>query len=137
MSVYKFLTATVIMSAMALAYVGQQTGLVRLSYGIKEKERLYSELLDRSKILVYNVKQLESPARIEKVLLARNKKLEVPSKERVILVAASPKDALAPGRVSSNRNSGALSGIGRAFAGIFTFGHEAQAVSVEKKHSGR
>ncbi|MFH0771825.1 MAG: hypothetical protein V1933_04335 [Candidatus Omnitrophota bacterium] len=141
MSVYKFLTATVIMMAIALAYVGQQTALFRLSYDIKDKERLYSELLDRGKILLYNIKQLESPARLEKALLSKNKKLEVPSRERVILVAASPKDASALGRENDNsRNTGALRAlrkIGQSFAGIFTFGPEAQAGTVEKKHFGR
>ena len=66
MRVYRFLTATAAVTAVALVYVTQQTSLIRLSYDIKVKESAYSELLDRNKILLYNVRQLESPARLEK-----------------------------------------------------------------------
>ena len=72
----------------ALLYVSQQTALVRLSYDIKSKDKMYSDLLDRSKILLYNVRQLESPERLERTLLAKQMNFEVPSRERVILVSS-------------------------------------------------
>ncbi len=109
-------------------YVSQQTSLVRLSYDIKAKEKSYSELLDRNKILLYNVKQLESPARLEKVLLAKNMKFEVPSRERVIL--ASTPSALTESK-EVKTVVGVLGKIRQTAANIFTLGPEAQARPVK------
>lgn len=132
MKIYRFLITTTIITVIALIYVNQQVALIRLSYNIKEKEKVYSDLLDRNKILLYNVKHLESPARLEKVLLAKNMKLEVPSKERVILVSAEL------GRTGTAEPKGivkATSTFGRirqAIASIFALGPEAQARPVIK-----
>lgn len=122
MSVYRFLTITTTITATALIYVIQQTALVHLSYDIKNKEGSYSELLDRNKILLYNIRQLESPARLEQALLAKNMKFEVPSRERVILVSAG----------SSNLSKvktavGIFGKIRQITASLFTLGPEAQA----------
>ncbi|HOX09573.1 MAG TPA: hypothetical protein PLV09_00020 [Candidatus Omnitrophota bacterium] len=126
MKVYKFLIMTVSVTAVALVYVTQQTSLIRLSYDIKAKEQAYSELLDRNKILLYNVRQLESPARLEKTLLAKNVKMEVPSKERFILLSSAQGYSAADNAV----NAGAVGFFGRVrqtVAGLFALGPEAQA----------
>jgi hypothetical protein len=125
MKVCKFLVITVLITAVSLVYVAQQTSLIRLSYDIKAKEQTYSQLLDRSKILLYNVRQLESPARLEKTLLANNFKMEVPSKERLILVASSQEIAQ-----DNGFDSGAVGFFGRVrqtVASLFALGPEAQA----------
>lgn len=127
MKVYKFLTTTTVVTAVALIYVSQQTALVRLSYEIKDREKSYSELLDRNKILLYNVRQLESPARLEQALLAKNMKLEVPSRERVILVSAGPEK---PNNVKAA--VGIFGKIRQITASLFTLGPEAQARPVVK-----
>ncbi len=128
MRVYKFLTTTTIITAAALMYVSQQTALIRLSYDIKERERSYSELLDRGKILLYNVKQLESPARLEKVLLAKNMKFEVPSKEQVIFASAS----LLPGSSKEVKKPiGVFGKLRQAVASIFVLGPEAEAKPIK------
>lgn len=127
MKVYKFLTTTMVVTAVALIYVSQQTALVRLSYEIKDREKSYSELLDRNKILLYNVRQLESPARLEQALLAKNMKLEVPSRERVILVSAGPEK---PNNVKAA--VGIFGKIRQITASLFTLGPEAQARPVVK-----
>lgn len=117
---------TVSVTAVALVYVTQQTSLIRLSYDIKSKEQAYSELLDRNKILLYNVRQLESPARLEKTLLAKNVKMEVPSKERFILLSSAQGYSTADNAV----NAGAVGFFGRVrqtVAGLFALGPEAQA----------
>jgi cell division protein FtsL len=127
MKVYKFLATTIAVTAVALIYVSQQTALVRLSYDIKYKEKSYSELLDRNKILLYNVRQLESPARLEQALLAKKMKLEIPSKERVILVSAGVE------RSSNVKTAVGIFGkIRQITASLFTLGPEAQARPVVK-----
>jgi len=124
MKAYRFLITTVIVTMVALLYVSQQTALVRLSYDINAKEKTYSDLLDRSKILLYNVRQLESPARLERTLLAKQLKLEVPSRERVLLVAAGPEGSNANGVA---RTVGFFGKIRQTAASLFALGPEAQA----------
>lgn len=127
MKIYRFLTTTIIITLVALIYVNQKVALIRLSYDIKEKERLHSELLDRNKILLYNVKHLESPARLEKVLLAKNLKWEIPPKERVILVSATSRKIGAGESKGIIRAAGPFGRIRQAIASIFVLGPEAQA----------
>ncbi len=131
MKVYKFLTITAIITTVALIYVNQHVALVRLSYDIKEKEKTYSDLLDRNKILLYNVKRLESPVRLEQTLLAKNMKLEVPSKERVILVSATQRKAGANEAKGIARAAGTFGRVRQAIASIFALGPEAQAKPVK------
>jgi hypothetical protein len=122
MNTGRFLTITVTITAVALIYVSQQTALVGISYDIKQKEKSYSALLDRNKILLYNIKQLESPARLEEALLAKKMKFEVPSRERVILVSAGHKK---PNNVKAA--VGIYGKIRQITASLFTLGPEAQA----------
>ena len=129
MSVYKFLTTTVLATMIALLYVSQQTALVRLSYDIRSKDKMYSDLLDRSKILLYNVRQLESPARLERTLLAKQMKFEVPSKECVILVSAASEGS---GTKGITRTAGFFGRIRQTAASLFALGPEAQANLVKK-----
>ena len=113
----------------ALLYVNQQTALICLSYDIKAKDKTYFDLLDRSRILLYNVRQLESPARLERTLLAKQMKLEVPSRERVILVSAA---AEKPGANGIIRTAGFFGKIRQTTASLFALGPEAQANLVRK-----
>ncbi len=126
MKISRFLTVTVSLTAVALIYVSQQTALVRISYDIKLKEKSYSELLDRNKILLYNIEQLESPARLERALLAKKMKYEVPSSESVILVSSGP------GRPNNVKAAVGIFGkIRQITASLFTLGPEAQARPVK------
>ena len=124
MSTYKFLMTTVIATMVALLYVSQQTALVHLSYDIKAKDKMYSDLLDRNKVLLYNVRQLESPARLERMLLAKQMKLEVPSRERVILISSGAEE---PGVKNITRTAGFFGKIRQTAASLFALGPEAQA----------
>lgn len=126
MKISRFLTVTVSLTAVALIYVSQQTALVRISYDIKLKEKSYSELLDRNKILLYNIEQLESPARLERALMAKKMKYEVPSSESVILVSSGP------GRPNNVKAAVGIFGkIRQITASLFTLGPEAQARPVK------
>ena len=129
MKAYKFLMTTIIVTMVALLYVNQQTALIRLSYDIKTKDKAYSDLLDRSKILLYNVRQLESPARLEKTLLAKQMKFEVPSRERVILASAVSEE---PGAKGITRTAGFFRKVRQTTASLFALGPEAQANLVRK-----
>ena len=124
MSTYKFLMTTVIATMVALLYVSQQTALVHLSYDIKAKDKMYSDLLDRNKVLLYNVRQLESPARLERTLLAKQMKLEVPSRERVILASSGAEET---GVKNITRTAGFFGKIRQTAASLFALGPEAQA----------
>ena len=124
MSTSKFLTTTVMVTMVALLYVSQQTALVHLSYDIKAKDKMYSDLLDRNKVLLYNVRQLESPARLERTLLAKQMKLEIPSRERVILVSAGTGET---GMKNITRTAGFFGKIRQTAASLFALGPEAQA----------
>lgn len=74
----------------ALVYVHQQVELVKLSYEIDCKEKKLKEMLDRRGILRYNISNLESPSRMEKVLLARRVSVSYPKKSHVIRLARNP-----------------------------------------------
>jgi len=76
-----------IVTLTALVYVHQQVELVKLSYGIDCKEKKLKEMLDRKGILRYNISNLESPSRLEKVLLARRVSVSYPKKGQVIKLA--------------------------------------------------
>jgi len=72
---------------MALAYVHQQVELVKLSYSIGQKEKALKDILDRKDRLGYNVNDLESPSRLEKVLLSRNVDIAYPKRANIVKVA--------------------------------------------------
>ncbi|KPK41874.1 MAG: hypothetical protein AMJ78_04320 [Omnitrophica WOR_2 bacterium SM23_29] len=131
MKVHRFLTITSIITTVALLYVNQQITLIRLSYDIKEQEKTCSFLLDRNKILLYNIEHLESPHRLEEVLLANNIELEVPSKERIILVSATPEKPGTSEIKKIARATGPLGKVRQAIASIFVLGSEAQARPVK------
>lgn len=124
MKAHKFLITIIIVTAVGIMYINQGVALVRLSYDIKEKEEAYSGYLDRNKILLYNVKLLESPARLEKALLAKDMKLEVPSKERIVLVSAKVGSGESKELARGTRMLGR---IRQAFASLFALGPQAQA----------
>ena len=65
-------------------YVHQQVELVKLSYLIEKKEKGLNVILDRREQLSYNIKNLESPSRLESALLAKNIDITFPRKGNVI-----------------------------------------------------
>ena len=79
-----------IVTLTALFYVHQQVELVKLSYEIGCKEKKLKEMLDRKGILRYNISNLESPSRLEKVLLEKKVSVSYPKKGQVIRLARNP-----------------------------------------------
>ena len=90
MKLFKTLTFISLITFMALVYVHQQVELVKLSYEIDCKEKKLKEMLDRKGILRYNISNLESPSRLEKVLLERKVSVSYPKKGRVMRLARGP-----------------------------------------------
>jgi hypothetical protein len=87
MRLFRHITLLGIVTIAALIYVHQQVELVKLSYTIDCKEKKLKEMLDRKGVLRYNISNLESPSRLEKVLLARKVSVSYPKKGQVIRLA--------------------------------------------------
>ena len=113
MRLFKYIIILGIVTLTALVYVHQQVELVKLSYEIDCKEKKVKELLDRKEILRYNISNLESPSRLEKVLSDKKISVVYPKKGHVIRLARSPS-------YSGNVNNLRVSGLGER-AGIFGF----------------
>jgi hypothetical protein len=96
MRLFRYIILLGIVTLTALVYVHQQVELVKLSYEIDCKEKKLKEMLDRKGILRYNISNLESPSRLEKVLLARKVSVSYPKKGQVIRLARNT--SYAPGR---------------------------------------
>jgi len=90
MRLFKYIILLGIVTLTALVYVHQQVELVKLSYEIGCKEKILKEMLDRKGILRYNISNLESPSRLEKVLSARKISVSYPKKGQVIRLARNP-----------------------------------------------
>jgi hypothetical protein len=71
----------------SLIYVHQQVELVKLSYSIEKKEKKLNEMLDRNDQLSYNIKNLESPSRLERVLVSKNINVTFPKRGHVLNMA--------------------------------------------------
>lgn len=77
----------IVLTVASLIYVHQQVELVKLSYSIEKKEKVFNEMLDRNDQLSYNIKNLESPSRLESVLISKNIKITFPKKGHVLKMA--------------------------------------------------
>ncbi|MDD5496450.1 MAG: hypothetical protein PHP46_05070 [Candidatus Omnitrophica bacterium] len=127
MRLFKYIIFISIITAAALIYVHQQIELVKLSYEIDCKEKVLKQVLDRRAILRYNICNLESPSRLEKVLSSRNIKVSFPKRAQVVRLARAP--------YVKNTNMLGVSGLGER-AGIFRLfdflGGQAEAHAREK-----
>ena len=85
MKIFKSLTLIFICTFVALVYVHQQIELVKLSYAIDSKEKKLKEMLDYRDSISYTIENLESPSRLEKVLLAKNIDIMFPKAAQVIM----------------------------------------------------
>ena len=113
MRLFKHITFVAIITLAALIYVHQQVELLKLSYAIDCKEKALKTIIDQREILRYNISNLESPSRLEQILLSRNINVSLPKRAQVIRLA----------RVPSNIDSGKLLGVSglEERAGIFRF----------------
>ena len=84
MRLFKSVLFVTFITLAALIYVHQQVELVKLSYAIECKEKKLKDVLDHRESLGYNIDNLESPFRLEQVLLSRNINVGFPRRGHVI-----------------------------------------------------
>ncbi len=89
MRIFKFITSMAVITLISLVYVHQQVELVKLSYAIEHKEKKIKDALDRKDALSYNIENLESPARLERVLSARKVDVAYPKRGNVFRFAST------------------------------------------------
>ena len=94
---------------MALLYVHQQVELVKLSYSIQNKEKALKDLSDYRERLKYNIDNLETPSRLEQMLIAKNIDYAFPKKGQVVNIvvpANAAKHTELMGEMGVERRSG-------------------------------
>jgi hypothetical protein len=83
----KSIIPVILFTIASLVYVHQQVELVKLSYSIEKKEKKLNEMLDRNDQLSYNIKNLESPSRLEKILVSKKINITFPKRGHVLKMA--------------------------------------------------
>ncbi len=114
---HKALICIIAATVIALVYVNQQVLIYQMGLRVKENHRVYSKLVDRNKILGYNVLNLKSPVTLETRLLAKKVDLNMPRKWQVVKLDSSPEDVIHKDKVKKR-------GL---FASLFIVGREAEA----------
>lgn len=87
MRFFRTLIFVALAAVTALVYVHQQVELVKLSYAIECKEKLLKDILDQRESLGYNIDNLESPFRLEQVLISKNIDVSFPKQGHIVSVA--------------------------------------------------
>ncbi|PIQ81853.1 MAG: hypothetical protein COV76_06805 [Candidatus Omnitrophica bacterium CG11_big_fil_rev_8_21_14_0_20_64_10] len=123
----RFLAGTALVTALALGYVHQQVCLIGAGYRVESLREEKEELLDRNRVLHYNVFALRSPVILEK-RLASASVLLVPPLE----VVALPKE-FAVDRPNVSRGSGWLESFQRTATRWLTRGQVAIAEPQEDR----
>jgi hypothetical protein len=88
MRIYRFSISLVFVTSVALLYVHQQVGLLKVSYKINSNEKEFTRLLDRNRALIYNVTRLKSPVTLEKKFLADKKDYTISVSSQIVKIAA-------------------------------------------------
>jgi len=87
MRLFRSIAMIAVAALVGLVYVHQQVELVKLSYSIETSQKKLKVLLDHKERLDYNINNLESPSRLEKILISRNIDVAFPGKYNVVKVA--------------------------------------------------
>ncbi len=114
MRLFRHIALLITVTLTSLVYVHQQVELVKLSYEIDCKEKKLKEILDRKGILRYNISNLESPSRLEKVLLERRVSVSYPKTGQVVRLERSA-SYLPSGQFLSVSGLGERAGIFKLF----------------------
>ena len=78
MNFKKFTIYAVITTAICLGYVYQQVSIVTLGYSLQRKEKQLSEVVDRSRVLLYNNTSLKAPQYLADMLKENEIDLRLP-----------------------------------------------------------
>lgn len=113
---HKILISIFALTFVALMYVNQQVLIYQMGLNVKENYKIYSNLVDHNRILIYNVLNLKSPVNLETKLLAKKVELNMPRKWQVVRLESSPTEKV--------YKDIAKRGL---FANLFLIGREAEA----------
>ena len=86
-NLFKFLSIALLVTVVALAYVHQQVGLLRINYTLNRNLDNLADLLDQNSSLMYNVNSLQTPLSLERALSANKVNVEIPSRWHAIGMA--------------------------------------------------
>jgi len=128
MRISRAITSIGIITLIALLYVHQQIELVKLSYAIERKETKLRDMLDHNEIVVYNIDNLESPSRLEQVLVSKNIDVSFPRRAQVIKSARY----LSADRKVEHVRASALEQFGNMLRTIDIFTPRAEAQANER-----
>lgn len=113
MSLRTYLTVICIFTLISLMHVYQRISMIEISYRIKQSERNLEQLLDRNRLLLYNVSALQSPMSLESRLPKIDYDFKKPEK---ILVAKSSAAGSRNGAVNvAERQNPLIRRMSRAF----------------------
>lgn len=122
MSFRRIIISFVMLTVIGLLFVHIQVRIVELGYEIREKEDLLVQLLDRNKILVYNINTLSSPLNLNEQVLVKRKDLSAVNSYRKVRLASIRKSVIA------SRESPIMSFI----SNLFTPKAQAEASVIKK-----
>jgi hypothetical protein len=84
MKIFKPLALLIFVTILSLVYVHQQIELVKLSYAMNIKEKRFKDMLDYKDTIGYNIKNLESPSRLQSILVAKNIDITFPKVSQIV-----------------------------------------------------
>lgn len=126
----KFLISTLIICLLSILYVFQQAKLLEYSYTVNSNQKYISLLIDQNKQLRYNVARLETPTRLENIMLAKEG-AEVYSLKRWYKIQVREQ-----GPLPSNESvvpAGPFIRTGKVLLKMFSLGNEAIARELSKQ----
>lgn len=116
----------IIITFLNLLYVYQQIELYKVSYEIKNKEKILESFVDQNQFLKYNVSNLKSPDRIEKCMLAKNINMELVEDVELLKFKVGKKHF-------ASSDAGARGKFAKIFDDIFSIKRIAMADSENKQ----
>lgn len=84
MKTFKPIVVIILITLLSLLYVHTEIEIIKIGYKVKHSETKISKLLDRNRILMYNVATLRTPASLEKSLFAKKADYYMPKEVIVV-----------------------------------------------------
>ena len=125
MKISRFLICVWMMTLACLIYVWQQVKLVELNYGLLKREKQFVKLVDKNRIMKYNVSQLKSPETVEKKLLASHIKMKYTTP---LMITHLDKDTNGVSTADQDKNLGFAGKTKKTLSEIFTLRSQVEAM---------
>ena len=84
MKTCKITFLVILITSFALLYVHQQILLLKISYEVQKNEESAARLLDRNRILMYNIAQLKSPQTLQAKISKHKQEFAIPLEWQVV-----------------------------------------------------